>query len=311
MPGWSDAKPITRERKPYLSDEVDLFEFPPRKWVQVRYIGPFTSYAQGWLRLKNPKPGGNKYIRFPKVCLDYNPATQTFDKEICPYRKAGIYIPQRYVANFIVRDLQEDKPRRQREPTSFEKKRRNMLGERWHCKEMGTKTWTPVRAHDMPAGVANKLANLSELNTRRKNGKKVAYDITDPRYGMDVLVKFDPKAKGAAMWDVQRAEPTRLSSTELAYLIYNLKDLKSLAAEDKKTARTEWKRIEPNWRPEKRTGFTKPDADKSNNKSGRRQRNSNKRQRPQNKRQKQMERRPNKKRASAGRNRFRDLDDLD
>src|SRR6478736_599384 len=106
-----------RERKPYLSDEVEVFQFPKRKWIQVRYLGPFTSYAQGWIRIKTKE---GKRVRFPKICLDYNPKTQEFEDRGCPYRAADIYMPQRFVTNMIVRDLQDNPPRRMRPPTREE-----------------------------------------------------------------------------------------------------------------------------------------------------------------------------------------------
>lgn len=320
---WNKAKPKAgRDRKPQLREETDLMEFPANKWVQVRYLGPYNSYVQGWLRIKNTKPGGQKYFKFPKISLDYDPKSEEFTRDICPYRKAGIYMSQRYLANLISRELQEDKPRRDREPVRSERNSRKMLGENWKIKEQGSRTWTPVRVHDMPAGVAQKLQNLSELNTRRKNGKNIAYDITDPRYGMDVMIRYNPKAAGAAKWDVQRAEPTRLTRDEMNYLVYNIENLKSLEAEDRKTAREEWKRLEPNYRPEKRE-FDKKDSGKSNSRDRDKERRGNFRSRDRdrnqdrssrNKSERRSERRSggsNRKRAAGGRRSRPDLDDLD
>lgn len=321
---WSNAKPINnRERKPRLDEEIELYEFPAGKFVQVRYVGPFTSYSQGWIRIKNPKrDSGKKYLLFPKVCLDYNPETQTFEGERCPYRKGGVYMPQRFLTNMIVRDLQEDKPRKMRAPTGREAKPRNMLGEKWRIKEMGSKTWTPVRGHDMPSSLADKLANLSELNTRRKNGKKIAYDITDPRYGMDVLIKYNPKKAGTDKWEVQRAEPTRLSREERDYLIYNLEGLQALKPEDRKTARKEWSRIEKYFAPEKRDnkgsnrGSGRGDRDRNNDRDDRRSGRRRTSERRDTKKERRRERNSggnNKRRANDRRRRhdFDELDDLD
>jgi hypothetical protein len=309
---WSSATPMTsRERKARLNEEVDLYEFPRNKYVQVRYIAPFNSYAWGWIRIRTPKSqSGNKYAQFPKVCLDYDPRKQSFTREICPYRKGGVYMQQRYLSNFIVRDLQEDKPRRIREPNTKERKRRNMLGERWRIKDIDSKSWTPVRGHDMPPSVAEKLANLSQLNTRRRNGKKVAYDIADPRRGMDVLVRFNPKAKNpSAMWDVQRAEPTRLTREELNYLIYDLSNLESIKPESRKVARSEWRRIEPVFAPKKRKTDNKKSG-RDRDRTGRRRATSNKKSRRRNRNSSS-----NRRRASGGRRQKWDnennLDDLD
>lgn len=312
---WSSAKPMTsREQRARLNEEVDLFEFPPNKYIQVRYVGPFNSYAWGWIRIRTPKSqSGNKYAQFPKVCLDYNPKTQSYDKEICPYRRGGVYMQQRYIANFIVRDLQEDKPRRIREPTRKESRRQNMLGERWRIKDVASKTWTPVRAHDMPPSLAEKLANLSQLNTRRKGGKKIAYDIADPRNGMDVLIRFNPKSKNpAGIWDVQRAEPTRLTREELDYPIYDLSQLQSVQPEDKKTARAEWKRIEKVFAPKKRN---KSDSNKSSDRDTDRRGGRRRKVERNDKKSRQRQRNPsrNQRRASGGskRQKWDDLDDLD
>jgi len=257
---FTSTKPITtRERKPRLTDEVEVFDFTqnPNEWIAVRYLGPYNSYAQGWLtiKLKNPQKG-RKTVPIPKVCLDYNPKTQTFDKEICPYRKAGIYMPQRYIANMIVRDLQDDKPRRAKPPTRKEREPRRLLDDktRWHIKDKNSRSWTPVRVHEMPATVAAKLAALSELNTVRRNGKKRAYDITDLDYGMDVNIRYNPDAAGTAKWEVQRGERTKLSREEREYLIWDLENLKSIAPEKRREAEAEWERIEPVWVPDKKRG---------------------------------------------------------
>jgi len=300
---WNAARPITsRPQKPRLDEEVEIYQFPKRKWIQVRYFGPFNSYAQGWIRFrKKDKSIG----MFPKICLDYDPKTQEFAKEICPYRKAGIYMPQRFICNMIVRDIQDNPPRRKRPPTGEERRRRKMLGERWRIKDMDSKSYTPARVHDMPAGVADRLANFAEINIRRKGGKKIKYDITDPRFGMDVLIKYDPDAKGPQKWDVQRAEQTRLTDAELGYLIYNLDGLKSLEAEDRKTARAEWKRIRKVWVPDKKK---KKKDGKEGKQSGR---DSNSRNRRKGSRDNERRERNKNKNRRSSRRRNDDLEDLD
>jgi hypothetical protein len=300
---WNTARPITsRQQKPRLDEDVEVYKFPKRKFVQVRYIGPFNSYAQAWIRFRKKD---RTIGMFPKICLDYDPKQQEFTKDVCPYRGAGIYTPQRFVCNMIVRDIQDNPPRRQRAATGDERRRRKMLGERWRIKDMDSNSYTPVRVHDMPAGVAERLAGLADTNTRRRGGKKTKYDITDPRFGMDVLVKFNPNAKGPNKWEVQRAEPTKLSREELGYLIYNLDGLKSLEPEDRKTARAEWRRIRKDWVPEK-----KKKRDGKEGKQSGRDSNSRDRRRRSSRSEERRDRNRNKNRRS-NRRRNSDLNDLD
>ena len=51
MAGLSSAKPKTGSNKRRLSDDTEVFVFPERKWVEVRLIGPMTSYGQIWFNI--------------------------------------------------------------------------------------------------------------------------------------------------------------------------------------------------------------------------------------------------------------------
>lgn len=225
MANWLDSKPKTgRDRKPYYSEQVDMVEFPNNQWVALRLIGPIVSYGQVWFEI-NKKAGGKANI--PKISLDYNPETQEFEDHGCPYRALGEgKDAQRFATNAIVRDLQELKPKNaKKNRTEKESKRRTLVDDyKCYIKEKGSKSFTPVRVFDMPGGVADKLKSLSEINTvkNKKSGKKTAYDLADPKYGCDILVKYNKDAAGAAKWEVQKDERTELTEEELNELLYQL-----------------------------------------------------------------------------------------
>ena len=250
MAGWSSQnRQSGRENKPRIYEEMDFYQFPPNKWISMRAMGPIHSYAEGWMKVKKKDKTISK--PFPKLCLDYNPKTQKYDRntkkdkngkrkvvEICPYRKGGLYIAQSFIENFIIRDLQKDEPRRKAKPQKSESRPQEMLGEKWYIKKMGSDTWTPARVIRIPSSLGDQLASLEELNVH--NGK--SYPLNHPRYGMDVKIRYNPKGTGSGKWSVQVGKATRLKEEELKYPIYKL-DVPSLVPETKEEAEKNWETL--------------------------------------------------------------------
>src|ERR1700692_1297769 len=212
MSGWSSTKPKTMNTKQMrLEEEIEIMEFPKNKRVRVRLFGPITSFMTLWFEIISSKQ--QKKVKIPKISLDYNSKTEDFDKEICPYRKLGAgQNTQSYLINMIVRDIQDEGPSKKAPKHSeAERKRINVLGEKYFVKESGSRSWTPVRAKTWSATMAEKFASLKTLNYVKKDGKKIEYDITHPKYGCDILLKWNPDSKSPMKWEVNLSERTPLT----------------------------------------------------------------------------------------------------
>ena len=215
--GFADSNP--NSKKPRLTDMVDVFPFPKKKddWLTLRLVGNVTSYAQHWIEILSEK---KRKTKFPKQCLNWDPETESHDTtKKCPYCRWVTNLQISYYSNAIIRDLQERQPRKISRPSKEE----DASG----FKDKGSDSWTPVRAVRIPPTLAAKFKSRSNLNVRRnrKTGAKTAYDLSDPKYGIDVHVSFDPDAKGSAMYDVEKGDRSPLTEEEMDYLIYKLEGL--------------------------------------------------------------------------------------
>jgi len=227
-----------------LEEEIEIMEFPKNKWVRVRLFGPITSFMTLWFEIISSKQ--QKKVKIPKLSLDYNVKTEDFDKDVCPYRKLGVgQNTQSYLINMIVRDIQEEGPSKKApKHTEAERKRINVLGEKWFVKENGSRSWTPARAKTWSATMAEKFASLKTLNYVKKDGKKIEYDITHPKYGCDILLKWNPDSKSPMKWEVNLSERSPLTEEELAYLIQPLENLQALKPLDLAAAKADAKQLE-------------------------------------------------------------------
>ena len=234
--GFSGTKPQSGNNNPRLEELIDLYKIP-KEWGQVRFLPEITSYYVFWITIKDKE--GNKAKPFPKVCLDYNPKTEEFDKEICPYRKNQIGRGQKiYLANAIVREFQENEPRRIPKHSKKERKgKKDADDRRVYRKEKETESWTPVRVIRLPSSLVAGLRNLRALN--KSKGK--VHDITDLKYGADVYLSHDPKIEGTQQYKVQLADKTRISKDEFAYLRYPIFGL--IKPETKEAAKEEYRQI--------------------------------------------------------------------
>jgi hypothetical protein len=233
---FGNSNPFSHEKKLFLKDLTELFQFPPNEWIKVRLLGPATSFADTWIKIKT-KSG--KIVPLQKLTLDHNPETDQYDKNICPYRAEGLPFRKTYLANAIIRSIQENEPRKKIPLQEAEQKRRKVLPwdeYRAHLKTLGSKSWTPIRVLRIPQGLAGKLKSLVDLN--KHQGKK--YELTDPDYGIDLSIMFDAKAKGFGDYQIQKEECTKLSNDEKNYLHYRLDIMKP---ESLKDAREQWNRL--------------------------------------------------------------------
>lgn len=240
MAGWGETKSLNNnDSGPKLTEQMELMSFPDNKWVRVRFIGPIASTCNIYVNRKK-KDGTVNPRGFPVVCLDYDPKTQSFTKDICPWRGAGLKTQQRFFSNVIVRSLEKKAPRKKTRVES-EKVRKNLLGEKFYLKDMTEESWTPVRVFSFPPSVLTKVQELMELNEHK--GK--IYSVADPKYGFDVLIKKNPNASTPAdTWSVQKEGRTPLTEQELKYLLFQL-DVSSLHPKPLKEAKEDFKRNAP------------------------------------------------------------------
>lgn len=168
-----------------------------------------------------------------KLCLDWDPEAEAFVRKVCPYRKAGLKGQVNYISNAVVRSLQDQMPRSLPAHTKYECSLRNVEGNKEYWKEPGSKSWTPLRILRIPQGLALRIQAACVRNE---------YDLAHPKYGCDVLIKFDGEAAPERMYDLRVKERTELTQQELNYLRYPVDIVKPETLEK---ATKEWAKLQP------------------------------------------------------------------
>jgi hypothetical protein len=168
-------------------------------------------------------------IRVPRVCVSFNPDNQSepLDGRECPYCKldhtkdTGVASSQiYYYANAIVRDEQQNEPANRRAPTKEEAKT--------GVKDMNSKTWTPVRVVQLTGGVGRKLKEMANNNKAKIKGESKAFPVNHEKFGVDISIKFNPKASGEAKYSIDKTERTPLTEEEKEYLYFDLEDAEGI-----------------------------------------------------------------------------------
>lgn len=225
--GFGGIKPSSRSKRFNASDVVDLLELDT-EFLEMRMVGAPFGVATHWIDILTAKG----VIQIGKNPLNYDPETDSFDSTIKdPY--AEIPNPKRtakaYYVNAIIRDLQEQEPRKKPKPSLAERKS--------GFKEKGSPSWTPVRVVRIPSSVAEKLQKLATMNKHKIDGRLVPCDITDEKYGMSVFLSYDKDAPGTDKYQVQKGDKCKLTEEEKGYLVYDLSKL--WQPEDLETAKRE------------------------------------------------------------------------
>ena len=233
MAGFGTIKPKSGNKDSLkLHEVIEMHKWPDDKWSVVRFLEtPIISVKRHWINIVAGKE--KKLITIPRYCLAHNilnehePRLDKKGKPVkCPYcdlvhgrdDNASARAEFFYLANAIIREIQEDEPRKKSPPTKEEKAS--------GFKDIRSKTWTPVRACRITSSVALRIQELSEGNTvkDKKTGKKAAYDVTHPKYGIDIRIKYKPKAAGTDKYSADADERSPLSEEEKGYLIWDLSD---------------------------------------------------------------------------------------
>ena len=132
MLDWRSFKPKS-QKTPRMEQYEDVIEWPNGEWKRVRPIGPPIGVANHWLVIRT-KSGT---ATFPKMCLNYNPYTGSFNTnryknnrlvQGCPYCDSPFPAFVDYFSNFIDRDLQRFKPAIRPNPCPKNGNQRNCSG---------------------------------------------------------------------------------------------------------------------------------------------------------------------------------------
>lgn len=215
---WSETKPGTDQAK--WQDTLEWYKLKTPKELdfnQIRLTGPIMSAAYHWVDII--KKDGNKGA-FPATCCGYDPETETFNEDKCPGCKHGITQQRFYFQNAIIRDLQELKPANAKSIADFSEEQKKQY------REVGDKSWTPVRVLKIPVSCAAQLRNIVKLNRHKIDGSIAIKDVSDDEYGVDLFIKYDPDETPMNMYDIQKGDCTPLTEEEKQYKLYNLNIVK-------------------------------------------------------------------------------------
>lgn len=240
---FDDAKTNTRPERVRVSDLITLFKWPEKKWVTVRFYHELHSYATAWV---DSKTKDGKKTKFPAPLRSYDPSTMEFDSTIYdPWndlflaekekeqKERVIQVSRKFYGNMVVRKLQSAQPAKLPKPTAEEMES--------GFKDKDSETWTCWSAFALPPGAIRKIQELKGINTveSKKTGKTREYSVTDPMYGCDIKVYFDPEKSPAEQYTFQIGERTPLTEEELACLRWDTSNLEPNMP-DEKTVRADY-----------------------------------------------------------------------
>lgn len=230
------AKGNSRSDKVKITDLINLYKFPEKKWVTGRLYGDIHSYATGWVRGKNKE---GKAIKFPVNMPSYDPETQQFDStkydpwyEIYESEKGverddqTVQVGRKFYGNWLSRSQQRQKPSTISKPTAAERKS--------GFKDKDSDTWTPWVPYALPPGVITKIQELKGLNVveSRKTGSSKTYSVAHEKFGCDIRIYFDSSKAPGDQYQVQLGDRTPLTEEELAFLRWDTSNLAEEVPED-------------------------------------------------------------------------------
>lgn len=228
MRDWTSKLPSGNKDSIRLNELVAMVNLKDGKSKTLRLIGPMTSIPIVWIEIKK-KEGGK--ARIPRISLRYDPKTGEIRDDIdCPYEKAFGSARSGVLSNAINRDLQENAPAKPKKATPYEAKSRDWFDYNAHYKENNEGgAWTPVEVLSVPISAARKIQDLVATNKKtikNKKGDKTTqtFGPDHPKYGFDIIIKYDSKRPPAEQYIIQKAESSPLTEEELEYCLwqYNL-----------------------------------------------------------------------------------------
>jgi len=210
---WRDTK---GNNKNDWRDAVDLYKFKnctDLEFNHIRLLGTITSASIHWVEITTKD---QKKTSFPITCCGYDPETEFTNESKCPACLAKIKTQKFYLQNAIIRHLQEDKPANARSMSDYPEE----IDAEFRKK--GDKSWSPIRVVKITSTTGSKLKDIVSLNKHKINGKPESMDISDPKYGMDIFIKFDKDETAASMYNPQRGDHAPLTDEEKMFKLFNL-----------------------------------------------------------------------------------------
>jgi len=211
---WGDIKPSAAQDKKW-EENLDWGELKDGKYKQLRPVGPVSSAVRHWVTVI--KSDGSK-TKFPMTCGSYDPKTEQFIDNKCPACRAGIETNKFYFANFIDRELQENKPLK----AKIKKAKKGKF------RKVGDESWSPIKVFKIPVSCASQLKNIVALNKHKIRGKTVTCELSDPDYGCDVFIKYDSNESPSTAYDVQKGDHTPLTKEERNYQLFDVENAVSV-----------------------------------------------------------------------------------
>lgn len=224
------------KKAPRIDEIVDVLKLPPGEWVTLRPVGPVVPDGKHWIPVKlsefdqHVANGDKKAARpkaFPQQCLAFDPSTEERDStKECPWcdvESEHIRMGVDYYQNFIVREIQEDEPKKKGTPSKKEAKT--------GFKEKGSSAWTPVRVVSLSSSLIRELKRLSALNRHKnkKTGEKQSWALSHVKYGRDIQIMYDPNEKQAAKRiSVNLGDHTPLTEEEQELLVWDIENMVTL-----------------------------------------------------------------------------------
>jgi len=264
---------LQKSKRSSIDDLFDTLKIEDGQTITVRLLHAPMKVASYWIQqqYKDRKDNKNKIIGINKLATNQNLETGGFTEDSCPYGAAyasrkydyevaeakfkpkALKLENQYLVNAIVRELQDDEPKKKTPPTVKEQKLRSMYGVKGRFKEQESKTWTPVRVLKIKEGVIKQIVELSHQNLHviKKDGvkEKLLFPVEHPRYGMEFRISYDSTKPAALMYKVERhyivdEDDNRiaripLTEEEQSYLMYDLTKVATLI-ETPEAAKKEW-----------------------------------------------------------------------
>lgn len=225
-----DVQTGGKEKSARPADLVKIAEFKDGKWTQIRLLPGVVVSAQYWV--KGKKKNGEK-TKFPKTVPGFDSSTGNQDSEVYdPWRSAAeqlnvysedrdksevvVQFDKKFWMNAIIRKEQDNEPSKSPKHTKAERET--------GVKDKDSDSWTPVQVVRMPKTLMERIQGLKSMNVKKnkKTGETNSYSMSHPKFGCDILVKYNKDASPASQWEVQKGERTALTEEEAALLVYDL-----------------------------------------------------------------------------------------
>lgn len=179
---------------------IAWYDLKPGIWNQIRIIGPIFIVAQNWFTT----PKGKKFALFSRAWDPFtrsyanqsdDPIYQIFGNpfDSSDERIKGIAPRQTALVQAIIRPM------------------------------TGVAQGGELKPMRIPSSVVNGIRKAMELNFIQQadgtmlmgeDGKPVIADPTDPDYGFDILIHYDPSKSGSDKYTVQSGAKSRLTDAE-------------------------------------------------------------------------------------------------